>query len=73
MSSHVRYVGSQPWPFPSQLMVGFEARIVSGTLRVDERELESAALFAPDELPPLPPPFSIARHLIDAFLARRGR
>lgn len=65
----VRYFGSQPWPFPSQLMIGFTARAEDGDLRLDEAELAEAAWFGPgDELPPVPPPFTIARRLIDAFL-----
>jgi NAD+ diphosphatase len=67
----VRYFGSQPWPFPSQLMVGFTARAEPGELRLDETELAEAGWFGPDdELPPIPPPFTIARRLIDSF---RGR
>jgi NAD+ diphosphatase len=60
----VRYVGSQPWPFPSQLMVGFTARYESGELRVDEEELAEAGWFPPDALPSIPPPFTIAHRLI---------
>ena len=60
----VRYVASQPWPFPSQLMVGFSARYAGGTLRIDEDELADAGWFAPDELPEIPPPFTIAHRLI---------
>jgi NAD+ diphosphatase len=60
----VRYEGSQPWPFPSQLMIGFRADYASGELRLDETELAEAGWFAPDELPPVPPPFTIAHRLI---------
>ncbi|HET7567322.1 MAG TPA: NAD(+) diphosphatase [Gaiellaceae bacterium] len=60
----VRYVGSQPWPFPSQLMVGFTCRWTAGEIRLDEAELAEAGWFAPDELPPIPPPFTIANRLI---------
>jgi NAD+ diphosphatase len=62
----VRYAGSQPWPFPSQLMVGFRARYAGGELRVDEAELAEAGWFGPAELPPIPPPFTIAHRLIRA-------
>jgi NAD+ diphosphatase len=65
----LRYVGSQPWPFPSQLMIGMTARYAGGELRVDTEELEEARWFAVDALPVMPPPFSIARHLIDLHLA----
>jgi NAD+ diphosphatase len=69
---NVRYFASQPWPFPSQLMVGFTAESAPGELRLEETELGDAQWYGPDdELPPIPPPFTIARQLIDAFLARR--
>jgi NAD+ diphosphatase len=66
----VRYFGSQPWPFPSQLMIGFVARAASDELHVDESELEDAGWFGPDGLPRIPGPFTIARRLIDDFVAR---
>jgi NAD+ diphosphatase len=66
----IRYFGSQPWPFPSQLMVGFTARSARGDLRLDPAELADAGWYRADELPPVPPPFTIARTLIDAFVAR---
>ncbi|WP_437787296.1 NAD(+) diphosphatase [Sorangium sp. So ce1097] len=69
----VTYFGSQPWPFPHQIMVGFTARYAGGELRVDTRELEDACWFHREALPLLPPPLSIARKLIDAWLARPGR
>jgi len=68
----VRYFGSQPWPFPSQLMIGFVARATGDELRVDETELEDAGWFRPDELPTIPGPFTIARRLIDDFVARHA-
>jgi NAD+ diphosphatase len=64
----VRYFGSQPWPFPHQMMVGFFARYTSGELVVDRDELEDAQWFARDRLPSLPPRVSIARALIEAWL-----
>lgn len=72
----VRYFGSQPWPFPNSLMIGFTAEYAGGELAVDRAELEDAAWFEPDALPSVPPKLSIARQLIDAFRAeleaRRG-
>jgi NAD+ diphosphatase len=65
----IRYFGSQPWPFPHQIMVGFFARRAGGELVVDTTELEEAAWFERSALPTLPPPISIARKLIDAWLA----
>ena len=61
------YKGCQPWPFPHQLMVGFTARYVSGEIRLDEEELDHAAWFDVHELPPLPPPLSLSRQLLDAW------
>jgi NAD+ diphosphatase len=67
----VRYFGSQPWPFPHSLMVGFVARWKSGDIRIDEKEIEDARWFTPEKLPPgLPSPMSIARRLVDDFLGR---
>lgn len=66
----VTYFGSQPWPFPHSLMIGFTARWAGGDIRVDEREIVDAAWFRPDALPMVPPAMSIARRLIDAHLAR---
>lgn len=65
----LRYFGSQPWPFPHQLMVGFFARAVGGELVVDHHELEEAGWYARDALPGIPPKASIARALLDAWLA----
>ena len=69
----VTYFGSQPWPFPNQLMIGFTARYAGGELCVDTTELEDARWFHRDALPMLPPPISIARRLMDAWLARPPR
>lgn len=63
----LRYAGSQYWPFPSQLMVGFTAAFAGGDLRVNREELEDARWFSIHELPDLPPKLSIARFLIDQF------
>lgn len=65
----VRYVGSQSWPFPSQLMAGFTAEYESGEVRVDPKELEDARWFSLAALPNLPPRRSIARFLIDRHAA----
>lgn len=64
----VRYVGSQCWPFPSQLMCGFVADYGGGEVVVDSRELADARWFALDALPTLPPKRSIARYLLDTEL-----
>jgi NAD+ diphosphatase len=68
MVTNIRYVGSQNWPFPSQLMAGFVADYVSGTVIVDGDELEDAGWFSRDNMPPaLPPARSIARWIIDRY------
>ncbi len=69
----VQYFGSQPWPFPHSLMVGFTARYASGTLAPDPAELEDAGWYDVDTLPTVSPRISIARALIDAFIASTGR
>lgn len=66
----IRYFGSQPWPFPNSLMIGFTARWVANEIAVDERELAAADWFTADALPKIPPPPSIARRLIDDFISR---
>ena len=62
------YAGSQPWPFPHQLMVGFTAQYVSGEIAPDGEELERAAWFTRETLPDLPPPVSLSRRMIDAWV-----
>jgi NAD+ diphosphatase len=71
----VRYVSSQPWPFPQSLMLGFVARATEHELRIDHDEIEEARWFSRDELrsgtgpQALPPTVSIARHIIDRWVA----
>ena len=65
---NVRYFGSQPWPFPDSLMIGFTAQYASGEIRIDESEIVDAGWFHPDKLPTLPGKISIARRLIDRFI-----
>jgi NAD+ diphosphatase len=66
----VRYFGSQPWPFPDSLMVGFTARYASGEIHVDGKEILDARWFSVDELPQIPGKISIARKLIDRFIEK---
>ena len=68
--ANIRYFGSQPWPFPHSLMIGFTADYASGDIRLQEDELVEAAWFdRTRELPNLPGKLSIARKLIDWFLS----
>jgi len=64
------YLGSQPWPFPDQLMVGFLATWKSGELKPDGVEIAEAGWFGPDDHPPLPMHGSLSRRLIEAAFAR---
>jgi len=65
---NIRYFGSQPWPFPHSLMVGFTAEHQSGDIAVDGTEIVDARWFSVDDLPLIPPKPSIARRLIDAWI-----
>ncbi len=67
----IRYVASQPWPFPNSLMMGFTARYLSGEIKIDHHELQDAAWYDirfPDKLPMLPSTISLSRYLIDSFI-----
>jgi NAD+ diphosphatase len=73
-----RYASSQPWPFPSSLMLGFFADYAGGEPAVRDHELEDVRWFSREELLRaregsldglgLPPPIAIARRLIDQYL-----
>jgi NAD+ diphosphatase len=74
--TNVRYVGSQPWPMPRSLMLGFRADAPAGqAIVVDTEEIAEAYWFSRDELVAaikareiaLPPPVSIARHIIELW------
>jgi NAD+ diphosphatase len=65
----IQYIVSQPWPFPNSLMAGFSARFASGTISPDGAEIEDARWFGKDDLPRLPGPGSVARYLINRWLA----
>ncbi|RPJ12015.1 MAG: NAD(+) diphosphatase [Deltaproteobacteria bacterium] len=66
----IRYFGSQPWPFPHSLMIGFTAAYESGEITLEDPEVEDAGWFMPGSLPTLPGKISIARKLIDWFLEK---
>jgi len=76
----IRYIASQPWPFPSSLMIGCSAMALSDELTVDTTELDDARWFDRDEVAAAlagaedaafipPPPFAIARTLLEHWLA----
>lgn len=75
----VRYYASQPWPFPSSLMIGCHAVALSRDIKIDPNELEDARWFSRDETVAmlqrrhpdgltLPPPVAIAHHIIRAWI-----
>ncbi len=65
---NVRYFGSQPWPFPDSLMVGFTAEYAGGEIKEDGVEISHADWFSREHLPRVPPKISISRELIDWFV-----
>lgn len=77
----VRYFASQPWPFPSSLMIGCHAEAISTDIKVDYSELEDARWFSREEAAAMlvrrhhdglstPPPVAIAHHIIRAWVER---
>jgi len=62
---NIQYFGSQSWPFPDSLMVGFTAEYKSGEISIDNDEIDEAGWFSVSELPRIPRKISIARQLID--------
>ncbi|WP_417477941.1 NAD(+) diphosphatase [Maricaulis sp.] len=73
----IRYVMTQPWPFPSSMMIGLVAPVTDATVTVDENELEDARWFSRDEVramligqhreAQLPPSVAIARRLVELW------
>ncbi|WP_294190078.1 NAD(+) diphosphatase, partial [uncultured Sphingomonas sp.] len=73
----VRYVASQPWPFPSQLMIACVGQALSAEITLDENELEDAKWVTRDEVLAAldgsgdaflaPPPYAIAHTLLHAW------
>ena len=63
--TNLRYFGSQPWPYPNGLMVGFEADYVAGNIHLQKEELSHGAWFSKENLPAVPDKLSIARKMID--------
>ncbi|WP_413736614.1 NAD(+) diphosphatase [Sodalis sp. RH21] len=66
---NVRYVTSQPWPFPHSLMMAFMAEYAGGDITPDRNEILDAGWFRYDALPLLPPPGTVARRLIEDTVA----
>ncbi len=68
-----RYFGSQPWPFPHSLMVGFHAEWAGGEIQADGKEILDARWFTVDALPKIPPKVSIAGRLIASWIESVAR
>ena len=80
----VRYLASQPWPFPASIMLGFRANAVTTEIKVDGIEIEEADWFTAEQLKSfgewgddgegycLPRRDSIARYLVDGWIAEVG-
>lgn len=69
---NIEYFGSQPWPYPNNLMVGFYAEYDKGEIKIQQSELKTADWFSIYSLPTIPEKLSIARKLIDNWLIRKG-
>jgi NAD+ diphosphatase len=65
---NIRYFGSQHWPFPNSLMLGFTAEYAGGEIIMDETEIVDAGWFAANNLPSVPGKISIAGRLIEWFV-----
>lgn len=68
---NIRYIASQPWPFPGQLMLGYFAEYENGDIKVDQEEIKAAYWFRYDQLPKIPPDATISGRLINAFVQER--
>jgi NAD+ diphosphatase len=66
---NIRYFGSQPWPYPCGLMVGFHADYAGGDIHLQQSEIAKGGWFRRDNLPQIPEPLSIARMLLDDWLS----
>ena len=65
---NLKYFGSQPWPFPSQLMLGFSCEYDSGVIKVDKTEIVEANWYKYNDLPYVPPITSLSGLLINSFV-----
>jgi NADH pyrophosphatase NudC (nudix superfamily) len=65
---NIRYVKSQPWPFPNSLILGYIAEYDSGSISIDPKEIEKADWFYKHDLPELSDKQSISRQLIDFYI-----
>ncbi len=68
----IHYFGSQPWPFPHSLMIGFTAKYAEGELAVNREEIEDAGWYTVENMPGEPGKISIARRLIEWFKEKQA-
>ena len=68
---NIQYFGNQPWPYPSGLMVGFIADYAGGSIRLQDDELSSGNFYTKNNLPELPRKLSLARKMIDWWIAQQ--
>ncbi|MBO7299621.1 MAG: NAD(+) diphosphatase [Kiritimatiellae bacterium] len=68
---NLKYFGSQIWPYPNSLMLGFTAEAINGDITLQDSELTDAQFFTIDNLPELPRKDSLARKLIDSWIAEQ--
>ena len=67
---NLKYFGRQPWPYPSGVMIGFTAEYESGSIKLQDEELNAGAFYTKDNLPEIPRKVSLARKLIDDWLEK---
>ena len=65
---NIKYFGSQSWPFPSQLMIGYECEYDSGEINVDGIEIVDAKWFSINDLPRTPPNSTLSGRLINSYI-----
>jgi NAD+ diphosphatase len=69
--NNIRYIASQPWPFPGQLMLGYFADYAGGDIVIDQQEIMAANWYHYSQLPKIPPATTISGRLINAFVQER--
>lgn len=69
---NLEYFGSQPWPFPGQLMLGFHAVYKAGDIKIDQQEIIEADWWHYQNLPPCPSPYTLSGRLIESFVNQCG-